>query len=282
MNAAPPTSSEIDALIRLLDDETPLVRERVTERLASTGGDLSEWFAAHPRSLTREEEELLAEILRVPKRNHLLSSWSVPTDAEGVPALGWPEVETLLANLSEFLHDGITSRTPMVAALDGLAAEATAAGVMDSMALRKFLFVNGEFKGNKENYHDPRNSDLAWAIAERRSNPIGLCVIYILVGRRLAMNIEGVGFPGHFLCRIFQEGYPLIIDCFDGGQLHLQDSLLEPESDLTRQQRVLLRKSVPPGTILVRVLNNLAASFQTLDRDEDSHLIQHLRTLLEG
>jgi regulator of sirC expression with transglutaminase-like and TPR domain len=281
MSAAALTSSEIDALLRLLDDETPLVRERVAARLAASGGDLSAWLAAHPRSLSPKERELLCDMLRPPKRATLLATWNVPGGGT-TPPLDWPEFELLLAELAEFLHDGITPRLPLAAALDHLATEAIAAGVADELALRKFLFVTLAFKGNKDGYHDPRNSDLAWSIAERRSNPIGLSLIYILVARRLKLTVEGVSFPGHFLCRIYQEGYPLIIDCFDGGQIHLQATLLERESDLTRQQRTLLRKSADPVTILIRVLNNLAASLQTADRDEDARLIQRLRAALEG
>ena len=282
MPATPLTTAEIDALLRLLDDETPLVRERVAERLAASGGDLSDWLTAHPRTLTPKERELLTDMLIPPKREHLDTHWFVPLDAEGLPALDWPTVETLLTDISTFLHDGVTLRLPLAAALDHLANEAIAAGATNEMALRKFLFVTKELKGNKDGYHDPRNSDLAWSIAEGRSNPIGLCLIYILVARRLKLVVEGVCFPGHFLCRIYQDGYPVIIDCFDGGQLHLQATLLERESDLTRQQRIQLRKSADPGTILIRVLNNLAAALQTADREQDAHLIQRLRGMLEN
>ena len=38
----PPTSEELVALLRLLDDDTPEVRERVAQRLALCGGDLSD------------------------------------------------------------------------------------------------------------------------------------------------------------------------------------------------------------------------------------------------
>jgi hypothetical protein len=53
MDAVPPAPEELDALLRLLDDETPAVRERVAERFALCGGDLSEWLATQPRPLSR-------------------------------------------------------------------------------------------------------------------------------------------------------------------------------------------------------------------------------------
>ena len=276
------SASEIDALLRLLDDDTPVVRERVAERLASCGGDLSDWFARHPRELSAVESELLSGILRPAKRETLVRQWQTALAGSAkTEDLDWPRTEALLGCLSEFLHDGITPRAPLSEALDGLASAATEDGTDGEMALRKFLFEKLAFNGNQEGYHDPRNGDLAWSVAERKSNPIGLCLIFILVGRRLGYGVEGVAFPGHFLARIYPEGVALIVDCFNHGQILFQDILLESDSDLTRQQRSLLRKTASPGAMLVRVLNNLASACQAAGRDADFQLVQRLRGMLE-
>lgn len=280
--SAPLNSTEIDALLRLLDDETPVVRERVSERLASSGGDLSDWFARHPRQLSPAEAGLLTGILLPARRETLDRQWQAAMrEVPDQTALGWPESEFLLGLLADFLHDGITPRVPVAAALDELAAAARTAGATEEMGLRNYLFETRGFKGNQDDYHDPRNCDLAWCLSERRSNPLGLCLIFILVGRRLGLTIEGVAFPGHFLCRILPQGVPVIVDCFNHGQVHIQDVLLEPESDLTRQQRSLLRKTASPTVILVRLLNNLAAALQAAERETDFQLVQRLRATLD-
>ncbi len=281
MKAEPPAPEELDALLRLLDDETPAVRARVAERLACCGGDLSEWLATHPRALSSEEKELLAEMLSPPRREILAREWVFPTG--GAAALGedWECFEALLRALSDFLHDGITLRQPLSDALDLLAEEAVESGVTIEIELRQFLFGSGRLRGNKSEYYDPRNSDLAWAITEGQSNPLGLCVIFILVARRLDLIVEGVNFPGHFLCRIFQDGFPVIIDCFDEGRLHLQSTLLESGSDLNRKQKELLRRAADPGTILVRLLNNLEKSLEETGREADARLIGELRQTLD-
>jgi hypothetical protein len=276
------SSSEIDALLRLLDDDTPAVRERVVARLAACGGDLSGWFAAHPRELGTAETELLAGILRPAKRATVAKLWKTGASRLAkTEAPGWPEVEPMLALLADLLHDGITPRPALGELLDNLAQSAREGGVTDEMSLRDHLFNGLRFTGNEDGYHDPRNSDLAWSIESRRSNPIGLCLIYILVGHRLGYQIEGVGYPGHFLCRIHPQGVPVLVDCFGNGQVHLQATLLEPESDLTRQQRAELRKTATPVGTLVRVLNNLAAAFQAAERQEDFQLVQRLRAMIE-
>ncbi len=280
MHAAPPAPGELEALLRLLDDETPSVRERVAARLALCGGDISEWFATQSRALSRQEQRLLVEMLSPPRREILAREWIAPTGGAAALQEDWESFEALLRSLSDFLHDGISLRQPLSDALDLLAEEASDDGVTTANELRKYLFDGTRLTGNQQEYQDPRNSDLAWSIAEGRSNPLGLCLIFMLVGRRLNFEIEGVNFPGHFMCRIYEDGYPLIIDCFENGQLHVQFTLLE-SPDLSRSQRSVLRQSVGPGTILLRLLNNLYQSLDQAARDEDAQLIKQLQATLE-
>lgn len=278
-NLDPPSNEELDALLRLLDDETPAVRERVVERLTSCGGDLSEWLAGRAVPLSPHERSLLAEILRPARREALAAEWSAPTG--GATALGddWDACEALLRMISDFLHDGITIRQPLSDALDLLAEEAAENGVTDALRLRSFLFSDGRLRGNRDAPEAPGNSDLAWSIAEGLSNPLGLCTIYILVAARLDLEVEAVNFPGHFLCRVHEDGYPVIVDCFDSGRLHLQASLLE-DPDLGTAERKILRQSVGPGVVLLRLLNNLVAALVKDGRGADARLIRKLRASL--
>ncbi len=273
--AAPPATEELDALLRLLDDDTPAVRERVSERLALYGGDLSESLTALARILTIEEAELLIGMLAPPRREQLTRDWIVPSGGAAALREDWETLEALLRSLSDFLHDGITLRQPLSDALDLLAEEASEEGVSTANELRAFLFETKRLMGNHKGYQDPRNSDLAWCLAEGRSNPLGLCLIFMLTGSRMDLEIEGVNFPGHFLCRIFEDGFPLVVDCFGDGQLHVQSTLLE-DTGLDRRQRDHLRHSADPGTILVRLLTNLRQSLETANRREDALLIKDL------
>jgi regulator of sirC expression with transglutaminase-like and TPR domain len=280
MNAVPPAPEELAALLRLLDDETPQVRVRVAERLALCGGDISEWLATQDRPLSDHESELLVEMLSPPRRRNLERDWIAPTGGARALQEDWESFEALLRLLSDFLHDGISLRQPLSDALDLLAEEATEEGVSSANELRSFLFNGKRLRGNSASYQDPRNSDLAWCLAEGCSNPLGLSLIFMLIGRRLHFEVEGINFPGHFMCRIFEEGHAVIVDCFENGRLHLQDDLLD-SGELSRTQRTILTQSASPGTILLRLLNNLYQALEHADRLEDAELIQELRATLE-
>lgn len=280
LNEVPPAPEELDALLRLLDDETPEVRLRVAQRLALCGGDISEWLATHPRALSRHDQTVLAALLSPPRRETLEREWLVPTGGAAALREDWEAFEAILRVLSDFLHDGITLRQNLSDALDLLAEEADEGDVTSARDLRSFLFADGRLAGNRTDRHDPRNSDLAWSIAEGRSNPLGLGLIFMLVARRMDLIVEAVNFPGHFLCRIFEDGYPIIVDCFDDGRLHLQSTLLE-NPDLERAERTILRQAVDPGTVLLRLLGNLVAALGAAERTEDALLVRRLRATLK-
>lgn len=282
MNALPPDPKELSALLRLLDDDTPEVRSVVAGRLAEVGGDLSEILPGMARRLNGRDKELLTSMLQPARRKTLREEWITP--GFGLAGLGddWELFESHLRLISDFLHDGVSLRQPLSDALDLLAEEAQEDGVLGANDLRVFLFERKRLAANVIDYYDPRNSDLAWCLAEGVSNPIGLGVIYMLAGQRLGLEIEGISFPGHFLCRIREDGYPLIVDCFDKGCLHSQNVLTDPTNDLSREQRRALEGSADLGTILLRFLNNLMDAFTRQGRAEDAALIKEMRDSMDS
>lgn len=65
-----------------------------------------------------------------------------------------------------------------------------------------------------EDYYEARNSSLQFVLRERRGIPISLATVVIGVGERLAMEVSGINFPGHFLVtleRQFIDPYTLAL-----------------------------------------------------------------------
>ena len=130
--------------------------------------------------------------------------------------------------------------------------------------LNAYLFDDERFVGNRNRYEDPRNSCLNEVLDRRTGIPITLSVVYLEVGRRAGLRVDGVNFPGHFLVRLPEDPgrrrSRLIIDPFHGGAL-----LSEHDCRMLLQTHVgpevAFRKSLlAPATrqqIIVRILLNL-------------------------
>lgn len=98
--------------------------------------------------------------------------------------------------------------------------ERRASGVNDRLAaLNAYVYEELAFSGNRDQYEDPRNSFLNEVIDRRLGIPISLAVIYLEIGRRTGLRLEGVNFPGHFLVRApgVNGAEDIIIDPFHAG-----------------------------------------------------------------
>jgi regulator of sirC expression with transglutaminase-like and TPR domain len=92
-------------------------------------------------------------------------------------------------------------------------------------ALNHVLFVQHGFRGNRDNYYDPKNSFLNEVIERKTGIPITLSVLYMEVARRIGVELEGVGFPGHFLVKHSRAGEEIFIDPFDQGEIKAPEDL---------------------------------------------------------
>jgi regulator of sirC expression with transglutaminase-like and TPR domain len=154
-----------------------------------------------------------------------------------------------------------------LAALAAEAAPSVHAGADDASRvarLNRFLFVEQGFRGNRDDYYDPRNSFLNDVLERRTGIPIALSLVYIAVGRRLGLDVRGIAFPGHFLVKHVGPTGEIVIDPFartlldrDACQRRLDAALPKPER--LRPERHLRHASA--REILARVLGNLKRIF---------------------
>jgi len=130
-------------------------------------------------------------------------------------------------------------------------------------ALNRTLFEDLGFTGNVSDYYDPRNSFLNDVLDRKLGIPITLSVIYIEVGRRLGVPLEGVSFPGHFLVKLRLARGEVILDPYRGGvslsTADLADRVIEffgsRRPSLDELQQMLAGAS--KKDILSRMLRNL-------------------------
>jgi regulator of sirC expression with transglutaminase-like and TPR domain len=157
------------------------------------------------------------------------------------------------------------------------------------VALNRLLFDELGYTGNTRDYYDPRNSYLNEVMERRTGIPITLSILYMEVGRRIGLPLEGVSFPGHFLVRLKLRGGMLMLDPFSGGEPQSEDDLRE------RLERVIPREAADPipvaelpleqfldpatnRQILARVLRNLKGIYR--EKDQPERMLQVLNRIL--
>ena len=130
------------------------------------------------------------------------------------------------------------------------------------VALNRFLFDDQGFAPSVENYYDPRNSFLNEVLERRVGIPLSLSILYIEVGRRIGLPLQGVSFPGHFLVKCTLKEGVVIIDPYCGGiTLSLQDlqqRLRETRGgEVSRAIVAAMLVAANKREILARMLRNL-------------------------
>ena len=156
-------------------------------------------------------------------------------------------------------------------------------------SLTAYLFGECGFRGNNDEYYDPRNSFLSEVLERRLGIPISLSLLLMETGARLGLPIQGVGFPGHFLVRVAGSGGPLLLDPFFGGRVVERDEMLRRLRAFSRAggggagedpQRVLPQVLQTTGAIgiLGRMLANLLRIY--LDRDDRMHALAAVELML--
>lgn len=153
--------------------------------------------------------------------------------------------------------------------LDALAAKAREVGIRNALA---------EFRGDREDYYSPENSLLPRVLIKRRGLPLTLSVVWMGVGRRIGLPVQGVGFPGHFLARVEGE----LLDPFAGGTPIGDAELAELATRFLGHEDLLepeMLQPVPDASIAIRMLTNLRNAY--IKRGDHGHALLVCDQLVE-
>ncbi len=129
--------------------------------------------------------------------------------------------------------------------------------------LRRIVFDEMGFRGNRSEYYDPRNSFLNDVLERRLGIPISLAVVYIEIAGACARPTEGVGFPGHFLVRDRESG--TVLDPFNRGAVvgeHACRRLLAAAGIPLAQWRDEYLDAVIKLDVLTRMIANLTRRYK--------------------
>jgi regulator of sirC expression with transglutaminase-like and TPR domain len=133
-----------------------------------------------------------------------------------------------------------------------------------------------QFRGNRDRYYDADNTYLNRVLERKLGIPISLSLLYLVLGRRLDLQINGVALPGHFIITWKGEFF----DPFNRGRLLTKEDCREIVE--ARRQEFLPEFLSPasPQQVLSRMLRNLIRVYEIEeDRSRLARITRYLKAL---
>jgi hypothetical protein len=233
---------QIEAILALFDDQDPVIQDSLATRLGADQDLLDRiWEAAIARG--EPAPGLVGLVLRA-DAEALVDAFAESDDLEAgvwlLPRLHLPRRDY---------------RGPGTAALDALASRVPAGA--DGGAIADFLCDRCGFAGDHEDYENPLNSFMPWVLERRMGLPIALTSLWMLIGRRLRVELDLIALPKHVLGR-WKGGY---IDLFDGGRLVTREELDSRVGPFDHSGAAPYLAPASDRAILRRMARNLAGTY---------------------
>jgi regulator of sirC expression with transglutaminase-like and TPR domain len=147
-------------------------------------------------------------------------------------------------------------------------------------ALRRVLFETHGFRGNDLDYYNPANSFLNRVLETRKGIPITLSLLVIEVGRRLGIELVGIGLPCHFVVGYHSPTGTRYFDPYAQGREKTRSDCIEHVQQLSGGSVTVKPEHfdvVSKRTFLSRMLVNLRCIYR--HTREPYHLVCVLRQL---
>ena len=127
--------------------------------------------------------------------------------------------------------------------------------------LNEHIFDKYGFRGDDQDYYDPRNNFLNSVIDKKTGIPITLSIIYSEIAKYIDLDLRIIGFPGHV---IVKHGEELILDPFYRGRLLTIKDLEEILYRNFGEEVEFIPEYLNTSTtdqILIRLLRNLKNAY---------------------
>lgn len=274
---------EIKALISLLDDEDVEVTHHVENKIRSLGSHIipfleSEWEGSFSPITQRRIEELIHD-LQLKTMTERLIDW------KNGGALDLLEGMWIIAT---FQYPDLTLER-LQREVEQLYYNVWLQFKDELNPVDQIKILNGEFYGsmnfgaNTKSFHSASNSMINVVMENRKGNPITLCVIYMLIARKLNMPVYGINLPNLFVLTYKQDKVQFYINVFNRGVIFSKTDIDHYIAQLNLEAKESFFQPCSNLEIIQRVLRNLILSFEKAGEPEKIKEIEGiLSTLLEN
>ena len=192
-------NKEIKALVELLDDPDKVIFDQIKNKLLDIGpncipqlervrfednyGDL---FKERAKELIHEInfKKVLTDHKKWLKHPHILIDGIMHIDQYFFPNVTKNYIDY---EMSEMVKDISPHLNNNMSAIEKV------------KVINQVIFEIYKVRGDKKNYHEPKNSSFGSLLKSKKGNPLAISILYIEVSRKLGLPIKGINLPNHFI-----------------------------------------------------------------------------------
>lgn len=275
------TESRKAALISLLGDDDQSVYQSVRAKIISYGPEVVDWLKPYALSsdpvFRRRTQEIVTQFMKQFADDNFLAFCLTESADLNLEKGAWMLAKTKYPHINFAGYEAL-----LVAYAADLTEKIDGRSEADQIfnIFNEYFFDVLGFKGNEQNYYDPENSYLNRVIDRKMGNPISLCLVYLLLAKRLHLPVTGIGLPGHFICRYQSSSEEYYIDVFNRGKLWTKANCIQYL--IFRNYNLQDEYLAPVNTrrMLSRICGNLHQIYQQLENIDESTRLQRYMVAL--
>jgi len=281
-------STEISALVKLLDDPDPEVFHHIEKRLLEHGSSVihfleTEWEKSLD-TLLQERIENIVHQIQFSSIKEDLNLWyqsgafdllqgALVINRYQYPDLDEQKVINQLEELKREIWTGLQYEMSSV----------------EKIKLINHVFYNIHgFSGNTKNHHDPQNSYINQVLDTKKGNQISLAIIYSSIAQKLDIPVYGVNLPQHFILGYIDEskieehefGVLFYINAFNKGAIFGKHDVDQFLRQLNLQPLPGFYAPCSNVEIIRRIIRNLISSYENLGSVEKVEELKELQEIL--
>jgi len=280
--------TEVNSLIRLLDDPDPEIYNHVHDKLLSYGTEAIEHLeSAFEQAFDAIQQERIANLV------HEIQFGIVKNDLKLWSQSGAFDLLQGILIINRYQYPDLDEQK-IINQIEAIKRDIWIQMMNDASPVEQVKLINHVFyhmhgfSGNTTNHQDPQNSYLNQVMESKKGNQILLAIIYSIIAQKLDIPVHGVNLPQHFILAYvdetqedeFESGILFYINAFNKGFIFGRRDVDMFLKQLNLSFDKQFYEPCSNIDIIKRVLRNLISSYEHLGSAEKVDELNELLAIL--
>ncbi len=282
--------TEVNSLIRLLDDPDQEIYNHVHDKLLSYGSEAIEHLeSAFEQAFDSIQQELIANLV------HEIQFGIVKNDLKLWLHGGAFDLLQGILVINRYQYPDLDEQK-IINQIEAIKRDVWIQMMNEASAAEQIKLINHVFyhiygfSGNTSNHLDPQNSYLSQVLESKKGNQISLAIIYSIVAQKLDIPVYGVNLPQHFILAYvdetqqseFESGILFYINAFNKGFIFGRRDVDQFLKQLNLKSDKQFYEPCSNTDIIKRVLRNLISAYENLGATDKVAEVNELLAIVEA